>query len=68
MEWNQEGPSYKKVAEELRTTEPAVRGAVFSMRQRFRQILERKVRETVNTAAEARDEMAVLCRTLTGNF
>ena len=68
LEWNQQGPPYQKVALDLRTTESAVRGAVFSMRQRFRQILERKVRETVNTAAEARDEMAVLCRTLTGNF
>ncbi len=66
LEWNRPAPSYSEVAARLGTTEGALRSAVHTMRQRFRQLIAQRIAETVSTAAEAREETEYLCRVLAG--
>lgn len=64
LEWNGAAPPYAEAAARLESNEGAVRTAVHAMRQRFRQIIQRHIGETVSTAAEAQEEMEYLCRVL----
>ena len=64
LEWNATVPPHSETAARLGSSEGAVRNAVHTMRQRFRQIIQRHIGETVSTAAEAQEEMAYLCRVL----
>jgi RNA polymerase sigma-70 factor (ECF subfamily) len=52
-----EGRSYREVAAELRSTEPAVRAAVHRLRQRFAACLRAEIAETVTDAAAADAEL-----------
>ena len=64
LEWNATAPPYAETAARLGSNEGAVRTAVHAMRQRFRQIIQRHIGETVSSAAEAQEEMEYLCRVL----
>lgn len=64
LELNAEAPPYTSSAERLKCSEAAVRSAIHAMRQRFRQIIQRHIAETVSTPAEAREETEYLCRVL----
>jgi RNA polymerase sigma-70 factor (ECF subfamily) len=48
----------------LGLTGAGVRSAVFQMRQRFRRYVEEEIRDTVDSEADLRDELAHLCRAL----
>ena len=60
----QPSPPHVETAARLGSNEGAVRTAVHAMRQRFRQIIQRHIGETVSSAAEAQEEMEYLCRVL----
>ena len=48
----------------LDMSEEAVRSAVFKLRRRFREFVEEEVAETCVSSAEAKEEIAHLCRIL----
>jgi len=48
---------YAELAAKLRTTEGAVKTAVYRLRSRYRQILQDEIRQTVSSREEAEDEM-----------
>lgn len=52
------------LAAELGVSGAGVRSAVFQMRQRFRRYVEEEIRDTVDSEADLRDELAHLCRAL----
>jgi DNA-directed RNA polymerase specialized sigma24 family protein len=64
LEWNAATPPYAETAVRLHSPEPAVRSAVHTMRQRFRQIIQRHISETVSSPAEAQEETEYLIRVL----
>ena len=57
---------YAKLAQELGTTEGAVKVAVHRLRQRYRAILREIIADTVSTPDEVEDELRHLFRTLAG--
>lgn len=52
------------LATRLGLTGAGVRSAVFQMRQRFRRYVEEEIRDTVDSDADFREELAHLCRAL----
>lgn len=55
---------YQEVARELGVTEDRVRVLVHRMRGRFRELVREEIRQTVETAAQAEEEMRFLVETL----
>jgi RNA polymerase sigma-70 factor (ECF subfamily) len=49
--------SYREVAEQLGTTENAVKSSIHRLRQRFGQFLRAEIAETVSSPAEVDDEV-----------
>lgn len=60
------GASYQTVAQELATTEDAVKSFAKRARRRFRELLETEIADTVGSPAEASEEMAYLIDLLRG--
>jgi RNA polymerase sigma-70 factor (ECF subfamily) len=56
--------SYRQVAEELATTEGAVKVAVHRLRRRYRQLLKEEIAQTVNGPEELDDELRELLAAL----
>jgi RNA polymerase sigma-70 factor (ECF subfamily) len=64
LAWNRREGKLAETAAELRMSTGAVRVAILRMRQRFRELIERQVFETVQSPAEAVEELAQLRRVL----
>lgn len=58
--WEEEPPSYNKVAVKLNASETSVRLLVFRLRAKFRDQLRREISRTVETAEEVESEVAWL--------
>jgi len=57
---------YGKIAEDLGTTEPAVRAEVNRLRRRFRQLLRAEIAETIACATEVDEELRAIIAALRG--
>jgi RNA polymerase sigma factor (sigma-70 family) len=64
LAWNRKDARLAEVASDLGLSPGAVRVTILRMRQRFRELIERQVADTVGSAAEAADEMNHLRRVL----
>lgn len=64
LAWNRKDGQLGEVARELGMSPGAVRVAVLRMRQRFRELVEHQIAETVATPAQAAEELACLRRVL----
>src|ERR1043166_561077 len=60
-------PPYAELAVRLRMTESTLRSHVTRLRARYREVLHAEVRRTVETEAQAQEELRVLLRVLTEN-
>jgi len=60
-------PPYAELAVRLRMTESTLRSHVARLRARYREVLHAEVRRTVETEAQAQEELRVLLRVLTEN-
>jgi RNA polymerase sigma factor (sigma-70 family) len=60
-------PPYTELAVHLGMTESTLRSHVARLRARYREVLHAEVRRTVETEAQAREELHVLLRVLTEN-
>jgi RNA polymerase sigma factor (sigma-70 family) len=60
-------PSYAELAVRLGMTESTLRSHVTRLRARYREVLHAEVRRTVETEAQAQEELHVLLRVLTEN-
>jgi RNA polymerase sigma-70 factor (ECF subfamily) len=60
-------PPYAELAARLRMTESTLRSHVARLRARYREVLHAEVRRTVETEAQAQEELRVLLRVLTEN-
>src|SRR5262249_18728095 len=60
-------PSYAQLAVRLGMTESTLRSHVTRLRARYREVLHAEVRRTVETEAQAQEELHVLLRVLTEN-
>jgi RNA polymerase sigma-70 factor (ECF subfamily) len=60
-------PPYADLAVRLRMTESTLRSHVARLRARYREVLHAEVRRTVETEAQAQEELRVLLRVLTEN-
>jgi RNA polymerase sigma factor (sigma-70 family) len=60
-------PPYAELAVHLGMTESTLRSHVTRLRARYREVLHAEVRRTVETEAQAQDELHVLLRVLTEN-
>ncbi len=66
LAWNGVKVPYRALAEQLKLGESAVRLQVFRLRQKYRELLEAEVAQTVATPDEFREEMAWLIEKLRG--
>lgn len=57
---------YREVAQRLKVSETALRAAIVQMRKRYRGMIEDEIHATVETAAEAAEELAYLQKVLAG--
>ena len=64
LAWNRKDGRLAAAARDLDMSPGAVRVAILRMRQRFRELLERQIAETVGTPAEAAEELSHLRRVL----
>jgi RNA polymerase sigma factor (sigma-70 family) len=64
LAWNRKDARLAEAARELKMSPGAVRVTILRMRQRFRELIEREIAETVGTAAEAAHEIEHLRRVL----
>ena len=61
---DREGPTYTQIAQDFGTTEGAIKMTVHRMRERLRALFREEIRQTVNSEAEAKEEIRHLLATL----
>lgn len=64
LAWNEHDVSYRALASKLNLGEPAVRLQVFRLRQKFREMIEVEISQTVASPEQLKEEMAWLTETL----
>ena len=66
LAWNDHDTPYRSLATRLNLGEPAVRLQVFRLRQKYRELLQAEVADTVASPAELKEELAWLAGALRG--